>query len=173
MRGPDVVRAKVAAKFGASLGDADVGKRLEIVLWNAVLRSCQKDGIPFEWTSAVANSFRERYTSRAVGIDVFNLRRNERLRASLLDGSIPLKRFVVMKPWEMDPDKWAPVFEQVAFKQLRKQLTTDIDTVPEGMLTCRKCKSKKTTFMEIQTRSADEPMTVFATCLACQHRWKQ
>ena len=32
--------------------------------------------------------------------------------------------------------------------------------------------SKKTTYTQAQTRSADEPMTTFVTCLDCNHRWK-
>ena len=38
--------------------------------------------------------------------------------------------------------------------------------------TCRKCRSKKCTYYQMQTRSADEPMTVFVTCLDCSTRWK-
>jgi len=42
----------------------------------------------------------------------------------------------------------------------------------EGMFTCGKCKSKRTTYFQMQTRSADEPMTTFVTCLDCNKRWK-
>jgi len=42
----------------------------------------------------------------------------------------------------------------------------------EGMFTCGKCKSKRTTYFQMQTRSADEPMTTFVTCLNCSKRWK-
>jgi DNA-directed RNA polymerase subunit M/transcription elongation factor TFIIS len=42
----------------------------------------------------------------------------------------------------------------------------------EGMFRCSKCKSKKTTHYQLQTRSADEPMTTFVTCLDCDKRWK-
>ena len=38
--------------------------------------------------------------------------------------------------------------------------------------TCFKCKSNKCTFYQLQTRSADEPMTTFVTCLNCGNRWK-
>ena len=41
-----------------------------------------------------------------------------------------------------------------------------------GLFTCGKCKSNKTTYYEMQTRSADEPMTAFVTCLDCGKRWK-
>ncbi|CAJ1410818.1 unnamed protein product [Effrenium voratum] len=46
-----------------------------------------------------------------------------------------------------------------------QQLTT-------GMFTCGKCKGNKTTYFQMQTRSSDEPMTTFVTCLTCSNRWK-
>mmetsp|Transcript_8230 Transcript_8230/g.20843 ORF Transcript_8230/g.20843 Transcript_8230/m.20843 type:complete len:366 (+) Transcript_8230:37-1134(+) len=41
-----------------------------------------------------------------------------------------------------------------------------------GMFTCGKCKGTKTTYFQMQTRSSDEPMTTFVTCLTCNNRWK-
>ncbi|KAG8181893.1 hypothetical protein JTE90_026053 [Oedothorax gibbosus] len=40
--------------------------------------------------------------------------------------------------------------------------------------TCPKCGNKKAFFLQIQTRSADEPMTTFYKCVdvKCAHRWK-
>lgn len=37
---------------------------------------------------------------------------------------------------------------------------------------CYKCKSNKCTFYALQTRSSDEPMTLFVTCLTCGNNWK-
>ncbi len=39
-------------------------------------------------------------------------------------------------------------------------------TVQEG---CRECGHKKAYFMEIQIRSADEPMTIFFRCVNCAY----
>ncbi|KAM0688526.1 DNA-directed RNA polymerase III subunit RPC10 [Conglomerata obtusa] len=38
---------------------------------------------------------------------------------------------------------------------------------------CLKCNSNKALFMEIQTRSADEPMTLFYQCVECRTTWKE
>ena len=42
----------------------------------------------------------------------------------------------------------------------------------ECMYPCIRCKSKYVDYTERQTRSADEPMTVFLRCLNCEKRWK-
>jgi transcription elongation factor S-II len=41
-----------------------------------------------------------------------------------------------------------------------------------GMFQCGKCKGSRTTYFQMQTRSADEPMTTFVTCLNCKNKWK-
>lgn len=42
----------------------------------------------------------------------------------------------------------------------------------ESVLTCKKCKSTKIHFIQLQLRSADEPMCTFMTCQECSLRWK-
>lgn len=37
---------------------------------------------------------------------------------------------------------------------------------------CPKCSNTEALFMELQTRSADEPMTIFYRCTVCRHNWK-
>jgi transcription elongation factor S-II len=41
------------------------------------------------------------------------------------------------------------------------------------MFKCRRCGSRSCNYYEMQTRSADEPMTQFITCLDCNNHWKQ
>ena len=48
----------------------------------------------------------------------------------------------------------------------------NVDSIQE---TCPKCGFERAYFMQIQTRSADEPMTVFYKCAnhACNHQWRE
>lgn len=46
-----------------------------------------------------------------------------------------------------------------------KKATTD-------QFQCGKCRQRQCTYYQMQTRSADEPMTTFVSCLNCEHRWK-
>ena len=72
-----------------------------------------------------------------------------------------------MTPRELFPKKWEglkPGMFAVVIKQ-------DQD-IKDGMFQCSKCKSKKVHYYQLQTRSADEPMTTFCTCLECEKRWK-
>lgn len=61
--------------------------------------------------------------------------------------------------------------------ELRKKELADMQ-LPEmvGQRTkqfrCGRCGKNDTAFHQMQTRSADEPMTTFVTCLNCDHRWR-
>lgn len=62
------------------------------------------------------------------------------------------------------------------FKQCEDEYEKYIITpyeVSEGVLQCNKCKSTKIFSYSSQVRSGDEPMSVFAMCSNCQHKWIQ
>jgi len=48
------------------------------------------------------------------------------------------------------------------------------DNVDSTDADCPKCDNKRAYFMQIQTRSADEPMTTFYKCTnqECGNRWR-
>lgn len=43
----------------------------------------------------------------------------------------------------------------------------------ESEFKCRRCKGTRTSHYAMQTRSSDEPMTVFVCCLNCGCRWRE
>lgn len=69
------------------------------------------------------------------------------------------------------------LYSQTMFKLKTKELAMEAAKAKQdedyaGMFKCGKCKSKKTTYYQMQTRSADEPMTTYVTCLNCGQHWK-
>ena len=54
-------------------------------------------------------------------------------------------------------------------KSFEKYIGKEIN---DGILKCPKCKSMKTEYTEVQTRSADEPTTKKCFCNSCNYRWK-
>lgn len=45
--------------------------------------------------------------------------------------------------------------------------------VDKTATTCPKCEHGEAYFMQIQIRSADEPMSVFYKCCECAHQWRE
>lgn len=48
-----------------------------------------------------------------------------------------------------------------------------MSNAPKTTVTCSKCNHDQAYFTEVQTRSADEPATLFFTCVSCGHKWKE
>jgi len=83
---------------------------------------------------------------------------------------IKLADLAFMTHQEMRPDKWASMIEEKNKRDKNKYETT-IEAATDTFI-CRKCQSNKCTYYQMQTRSADEPMTTFVTCIDCGKRWK-
>lgn len=74
----------------------------------------------------------------------------------------------------LEPDRiWTNGPFALAKEHHRVKNEHDVREVPvSGMFICSRCKSDKTTYFQLQTRSADEPMTTYVTCLNCNKKWK-
>ena len=70
----------------------------------------------------------------------------------------------------MNSDRWKDLIER-KIKRDESKYSNRLEASTD-MFTCSKCKSKKCTYYELQTRSADEPATIFVTCLNCGKNWK-
>ena len=72
---------------------------------------------------------------------------------------------------DMDPERWNEMLDAKMKRDISKYVNNT--RASTDMFTCRKCRSKECTHYELQTRSADEPMTVFISCLSCGKNWRQ
>lgn len=77
------------------------------------------------------------------------------------------RKLAFMEPCELFPEKWEHILKKNALRQYKKENLAATD-----MYKCSKCKERKCKVMQMQTRSADEPMTTFVTCLVCGHTFK-
>ncbi len=71
---------------------------------------------------------------------------------------------------ELKPIRWKQLIDN-KMKRDKLKYETNMDAATDTF-TCKKCKSNKCSYYQMQTRSADEPMTTFVSCLTCGNRWK-
>lgn len=101
--------------------------------------------------------------------------KNPELNSKLYVGKITPEEIARMQSREMASDAKQKEREKHKQESLEAcQSDWDLRNLiqKDGQFTCGKCKTNKTTYYQMQTRSADEPMTTFVRCLNCGNRWK-
>jgi len=99
--------------------------------------------------------------------------KNTSLRESLISGQITANQLVNMTKSELlckEKQQERKAKEEYFSKAAQRGGFSDMPTT--DMFRCGKCGQRKTVYTQLQTRSADEPMTTYITCTVCSHRWK-
>lgn len=116
------------------------------------------------------------YLNRVLEI-IHNLKdeNNNEFRNNIIEGKIKPEELCTMDATEMlNKNKQEEIEKQI--KERIDEVRTDWNEkhgeVTEGVYKCGVCGGKKTIQHEQQTRSADEPMTLFITCVNCKNTWK-
>jgi transcription elongation factor S-II len=105
---------------------------------------------------------------------VMNLRdkRNVQLRLSIIDGEISPEKFAVMTTEELASDELKEERKKMTQESINDHQLAKNTGTETGQFKCGKCGGMKTSYSQLQTRSADEPMTTFVFCSTCGNRWK-
>jgi len=76
-----------------------------------------------------------------------------------------------MQNHDVFPERWKEIIDK---NKLRFKAAYEVKLVAmSDMITCMRCKSRKVSYYELQTRSGDEASTLFMNCLICGKKWKQ
>jgi transcription elongation factor S-II len=126
------------------------------------------------------------YTDKARSL-AFNLKKNRDLCQQVVLGQVSATALIDMTSHQLAPAATKIAREVEAAKlqdakrldwneahedKINEMCGIKGDLLNASLFTCGRCKSIKTTSTQKQTRSADEPMTVFVLCLNCGKRWK-
>ncbi|XP_072572454.1 transcription elongation factor A protein 3 isoform X14 [Paramormyrops kingsleyae] len=98
--------------------------------------------------------------------------KNPDLRKNVLAGAIELSRIASMTAEEMASDELKQLRNTLTQEAIREHQMAKTGGTTTDLLQCGKCKKKNCTYNQVQTRSADEPMTTFVLCNECGNRWK-
>ena len=165
IQNPEIFRTNVKKRLYAIITREKVASNLEKAIFNYCIKEATNRKIIKKWENPY---FVQLYIDRLRSI-MYNLT-NPEIQSQLHTGELLPQTFAFMTHQEMKPERWA---ELIARKTKRdaSRFNTNIEASTD-MYTCKKCRSKKCTYYEMQTRSADEPATIFVTCLDCGKHWK-
>lgn len=155
----------------AQLADLDASRNIEIGIFNACLAVALERNVPRLWS---CSKFIMIYRARARAV-YSNLLPTSYIGNTRLIKRLARKEFLphqlaFMSPLELCPEHWQDILDE---KQRLQDLRSEIERQQYSTIFyCRKCHQRKTTYYQLQTRSADEPMTVFITCQVCGNKWR-
>jgi hypothetical protein len=152
--------------------DKDELNELERGIYNASLNEAKTRQIPLTWEHETFRWIYGMVAKRAIAnFSPDSYVGNKHLIQRWKDGEFTLDQIGGWTPYELKPTHWKDLKDQ----QLRRE-----QRILEGNLAmatdrfrCSQCQKKMCSYYELQTRSADEPMTIFIRCLNCGKQWKQ
>lgn len=166
------IRDKVVSNF-SELMKEDLATELERSILQVVADQGVKENIDVDWNNRV---FWNLYRSRCMSF-YENLKgtssyvgNRENWLEKLINGEVTPKSLAEMSAVDLCPARWKASIEKII--EAEKKLYSK-DQSAAIFMWCSGCKKKtKCDYYQMQTRSADEPMTTFVTCLECDRKWK-
>lgn len=168
----DNKRNMMVKYLNKAINDINVSRKVEKGIYNYVIKVSKEKNIRRSWENILfTNLYKSKILSIYSNIDTNSYIQNNQLLKNIKNGSIDPEKVGSLSVYDIFPDNWK---ELLNIKSKRDKIKYELK--PEAMTNlfkCRKCGSRETSYYEVQTRSADEPMTQFITCLSCSNRWRQ
>lgn len=162
---PETFRSNIILKLDEIIKDIKISRNVERGVFNFTLKESTTKKLLKKWENPFfVNIYLDRLKTIYTNIQY------EPLKILIRSGNIKTSELAFMTHQEMRPDKWDKMIEEKN-KRDKCKYETVIEAATDTFK-CRKCKSNKCTYYQMQTRSADEPMTTFVSCLDCGCRWK-
>lgn len=168
----DFIRKKTVLMINKYINNLTKSKIIEKSIYNYIIEISKKKNINRYWSNITfKNLYLSKIRSLYVNINKDSYVKNEKFLKRILSDDIDIKTISYLEIYDIYPENWKYLIE---FRTKQDKIKHELK--PEAMTTlfkCRKCGSRSTSYYEVQTRAADEPMTQFITCLECNTRWKQ
>ena len=161
---PSFFRENVTQKFNV-LTSSNKGKNIEIGIYNFSIKEASQNFITKQWNNPL---FVLIYINRFKTI-YFNIKNSTYFQNFIMENYKNPKNIAFISQYEMNPEKWLPYINKL---KIQNENTYDKQLQISSEFTCNKCKSNNCSYYQLQTRSADEPMTTFVNCNECGKKWK-
>lgn len=145
---------------------------LEKGIYNYVIDKCNTSAIIPIWDNS---EFIDIYVSKSKSL-YSNLNTkcyvgNKGLLEKIKKKTVNVYEVAFWDAYKLYPEKWNDIIEEKT--KMEKILKDSLKESATDLFQCPRCHKRKTIYCEVQTRSSDEPMTKFITCLECGCKWKK
>jgi len=168
---PNEFRNNVIEKINSLVSDTTKSTNIEKSIYNYAIKESRNRKVVRKWTNKYfVTLYVEKFRSIWMNLNDTSYVNNVKFLERIKRGDIMAKDVGLMTHQEMYPEKWKDLLEQ---KMKRDKYKFEVDKRgATSEFKCRKCKQRECSYYQLQTRSADEPMTTFVTCLNCGNNWK-
>ena len=167
----DKYRIKCVNKINEYMKDERLSRNIEKGIYNYMISYSKENNITRKWENPIFfNLYFSKIRSICLNLDKESFIKNEYLIEKIKNGDIKGGDVAKLSVYDINPNNWKKIIDE---KMKRDKIKYELK--PEAMTDqykCRRCGSRKCSYYEMQTRSADEPMTQFFTCIDCDNRWK-
>jgi DNA-directed RNA polymerase subunit M/transcription elongation factor TFIIS len=147
-------------------------EELEKAIFTTTYNNAKNHYIPCNWKlPQFCELYRQIVRSVLSNIHPESPVKNPRLLSRVIDGEFTLSSIPSMTSYEMYPENWFDLKDKLV--QREQKILEGNKSRATDQFKCRRCFKRECTYYELQTRSADEPMTIFITCLNCGKEWRQ
>lgn len=171
IKNPNSFRENVKKKLNIIVENSKQSINLEKGIYNYSLQQAKRLKVVKKWDN---KPFVNIYLSHLK--TVYENIKHPEIKEKLKNREIKAHLIPFMTHQEMRPELWEKMIEQ-KIKRDKSKYEVNLEAATDNF-TCFKCQrndpenANKCTYYQLQTRSADEPMTTFVTCLNCGCRWK-
>ena len=168
---PSTFRSNLVNNLCKILKNEKLAKNVEKGIYNYTIKTCKERNIVRKWDNKYfVQIYIDRFKSIYLNINPKSSAGTRTLLNKIKKKKIKAKDLAFMNHQELNPKMWKELIEA---KIKRDKNLTEVDmSAATDEFHCRKCKKNLCTYYQLQTRSADEPMTTFVTCLSCGNNWK-
>lgn len=167
------IREKAVSNFTELFESDEMATEFELHMLNSLVDRAKKESIDIDWSN---RTFWNLYRSRAIslyenlsGLNSY-VKNDENILSKLKNGEFDLKHVAEMTSIDLCPSRWKDAIERIIEQEKKLYSSSQNAAI---FMWCSSCHKKtKCDYYQLQTRSADEPMTTFVTCLECDKRWK-
>lgn len=163
---------RVIQKTFANKLDEQQISTLESCIYNGAIHESKQRNIIRAWDYPLfVHVYKMRARKILSNFDATSYVQNTELFTLFKERTIDFKGLAAMNTYELFPSRWRDQFEKQQIRE-KKQLEGNRNMATDQFL-CTRCMKRECTYYEMQTRSADEPMTIFITCVNCGKHWRQ
>jgi transcription elongation factor S-II len=168
---PNTFRTNVQKKLNKIIRKKKISINLEKGIFNYAVQTARLRNVVRKWDNkAFVMIYVDKFKGILLNLNVKSTVKNNELLKRLKNKEFKAHELAFMTHQELYPEKWKYLIDK-KIKRDESEGVVDLSAATDEFF-CFKCKKRKCSYYQMQTRSADEPMTTFITCLLCGNNWR-